>query len=140
MPPRPLPLSLAMMIATIAAGLAVRFAPLGLPPFAVKYGGSTLWAVMIYWLVSTLVPWWRIPPVALLAAAIATAVEFFKLCHSPALDAFRLTLPGVVLLGRIFSLCDILAYWLAITAAALADRCLRPIEPPLGSGKEGIAP
>jgi hypothetical protein len=40
MPSRSLLLSLALMLATIAAGLAVRFAPLGLPLFVVKYGGS----------------------------------------------------------------------------------------------------
>lgn len=49
MPSCPLLLSLALMLATIAAGLAVRLAPLGLPLFVVKYGGSMLWALMVYW-------------------------------------------------------------------------------------------
>ncbi len=31
-------------IVTLAVGLAVRFAPLELPVFVVKYGGSTRWA------------------------------------------------------------------------------------------------
>jgi hypothetical protein len=82
------------MAATVAAGLVVRFAHLGLPTFVVKYGGSTMWALMIYWIVSTLLPLWPIVAVALLGGAVATAVEFLKLCHWPALDAFRLTLPG----------------------------------------------
>jgi hypothetical protein len=103
-----------------------RFAPLGLPQFVVKYGGSMLWALMIYWIVSALLPrWQRLLSVAMLAAAIATAVEFLKLYHSTALDAFRHTLPGILLLGRIFSVWDILAYWLAISAGVLADSALR---------------
>jgi hypothetical protein len=118
---RPIAISLALMLATIAAGLAVRFASLNLPPFIVKYGGSTLWALMIYWLLSTLLPTWRIIPVALLAGAVAAAVEFLKLYRSPSLDAFRHTLPGIILLGRYFSVWDILAYWLAIFVGALLD-------------------
>src|ERR1700756_915018 len=99
------------MFATIVAGLVVRFAHLGLSPFVVKYGGSTLWALMIYWIASTVLPRWRIPAVVLLAGSFGTAIEFGKLYHSPGLDAFRLTLPGIVVLGRFFSVWDILAYW-----------------------------
>jgi len=88
------------MFLTVGAGLAIRFVPLGLPYFVVKYGGSMFWALMIYWIVSTL------------------------LCHAPALDAFRLTLPGILLLGRFFSVWDIVAYWLAISIGAIIDRAL----------------
>ena len=125
---RPLLLSLVLLLGTIIGGLAVRFAPLGLPPAIVKYGGSALWALMIYWIVSTLLPAWRIRSVALLAAAIATAVEFGKLYHSAWLDEFRHTLAGVLLLGRFFSVWDLVAYWLAISIGALVDRRLRPAE------------
>ena len=90
-----------------------------------KYGGSTLWALMIYWIVSTVFSWWRPSAVALVAGVVATAVEFLKLYRSPGLDAFRLTLPGILLLGRYFSIWDILAYWLAILAGALMDRAIR---------------
>ena len=100
---RSLLISFVLMAGTIAAGLAVRFAHLGLPAFVVKYGGSTMWALMLYWTVSTLLPLWRIPTVAVLAGTVATAVEFLKLYHAPGLDTFRLTLPGVLLLGRFFS-------------------------------------
>lgn len=125
MPPRLVVLSLALMLGTVVAGLVVRFAPLGLPPFVVKYGGSTLWALMVYWIVSALLPSWRLFAIALLAGVIATAVEFVKLYHSPALDAFRLTLPGILLLGRFFSVWDIVAYWIAIAVGAFLDRGIR---------------
>jgi Protein of unknown function (DUF2809) len=122
---RRLTISLALMAATVAAGLTFRFAHLGLPQFAVKYGGSTMWALMIYWIVSTVLPWWRISAVVLLAGLLATGVEFAKLYHSPVLDAFRVTLPGTLLLGRFFSVWDIVAYWIAISAGAIMDRRLR---------------
>ena len=52
MPPRSFTRSLMLALVTIAVGLIVRFAPLGLPQFVTKYGGSMLWALMIYWIVS----------------------------------------------------------------------------------------
>ena len=125
MPFRSIGLSLTLMLATILGGLTVRFAPLGLHPFVVKYGGSALWALMVYWIVSTLLPRWRLFAVFLLAGVIATAVEFVKLYHSPGLDTFRLTLPGVLLLGRFFSVWDIVAYWLAISVGVFVDSSIR---------------
>ncbi len=109
----------------MVAGLAVRLLPLGLPDFVVKYGGSMLWAAMIYWIVSTLFPAWRWLNAVFASGVLATAVEFFKLYRSPGIDAFRLTLPGKLLLGRYFSLSDIAAYWGAIVLAALIDNKIR---------------
>ena len=57
---------------------------------------------MIYWIVSAIRPGWPIVKGALASGAAAAAVELFKLYHMPALDAFRLTLPGALLLGRVF--------------------------------------
>src|SRR5580704_2519243 len=125
MTPRPLLRSLLLFGITVAAGLAVRFVPLGLPALVVKYAGSMLWAVMIYWIVSTLLPRGRMVALVLLSGAIATAVEFFKLYHSTAMDAFRLTLPGIVLLGKYFSVWDIVAYWIAIGLGAWVDAWMR---------------
>jgi hypothetical protein len=128
MTPRPLTRSLALLSITLIAGLLVRLVPLGLPPFLVKYAGSMLWALMIYWIVSALFARWRLLPVGLIAGGIAAAVEFLKLYHAPWLDAFRLTLPGILVLGRHFSLWDIVAYWIAIGLGACVDGMLRPGE------------
>ena len=95
--------------------------PLGLPAVLVKYGGSALWAVMVYWLVAFVLPQKAPRFLGLLAAVVAAAVECFKLYHSAGLDAFRLTLAGKLLLGRVFSLQDIAVYWLAIVVAACLD-------------------
>lgn len=123
--PRSLPLSLALLLITVLAGLAVRFAPLGLPGWIVKYGASMLWALVLYWIVSALLPSWSFLRTVVLAGCVATGVEIFKLYRTPALDDFRQTLPGILLLGRSFSVWDILAYWLAIGAGAMLDARLR---------------
>jgi hypothetical protein len=109
-----------MLTATIA-GLIWRLAPLHLPFFFFKYGGSMLWAVALYWLIAAIFP--RLAPreLALLAALAACAVEFSRLVHTPAFDAFRETLAGKLLLGRFFSLKNIAAYWLAIAFTAWLD-------------------
>ena len=109
-------------IATFAIGLAVRFAPLGLPSFVVKYGGSTMWALLVYWVLVFLWPRGRVGWVALAAGVVATLVELQRLYHSPELDAFRHSLAGILLLGNFFSVRDIVAYWLAIAVGAAVDR------------------
>jgi len=126
--PRPLTRSFTLMLATVSLGLAVRFAPLGLPGSIVKYGGSALWALTIYWVVSTLLSRWRLLSLVLISGSLATAVECFKLYRSPGMDAFRRTLPGVLLLGRYFSARDIAAYWIAIGLGAWVDARLRQRE------------
>jgi hypothetical protein len=122
---RPIVLSALLIIETIVAGLTLRLVPLGLPNVFVKYGGSLLWAMMIYWIVSSGRPSWPLTRCALLSAAIALAVELFKLHHTPALEAFRLKLPGKLLLGRVFSLWALIAYGLAIILGVVADRAIR---------------
>lgn len=123
--PRSLTTSAALVALTLAFGLAIRFAPLGLPWPVRKYGGSVLWAAMLYWVISTVLGRVRLPAVALVAEIGAVAVEFFKRVRTPTLDHFRGTLPGILLLGREFSYADILAYTIAILCAFLLDAVLR---------------
>jgi hypothetical protein len=118
-------LSALLIVATIAAGLTIRLAPLGMPNALVKYGGSLLWALMIYWIVSSVRPMRPLTRGAIVSSAVALCVELFKLYHAPLLDAFRLTLPGKLLLGRVFSLWDLVAYAVAIIAGVLADHMIR---------------
>ncbi|MET0674298.1 MAG: DUF2809 domain-containing protein [Bradyrhizobium sp.] len=101
-----------LCLSVIACGLALRGLglQLGLPAFVVKYGGSMLWGTMVFFLVAMTAYRLSHASVALIAALIAIGVELFRLVHSPWLDAFRLTLPGALLLGRIFSLWNMVAY------------------------------
>ena len=112
---------LGLAIATMLAGLVLRLVPLGLPYPLVKWGGSVLWAAMVYWLLAALMPYTRVITVAFAAAVVAGLVESLRLYHSPGLDAFRLTLAGVLLLGRVFSRWHLVAYWAAIAVVSLLD-------------------
>jgi hypothetical protein len=112
-----------LCLLVMMAGLALRLqgSGLGLPAFAVKYGGSILWGTMVFFLVAVAASNLSRPRIALIAAVIAVGVELFRLVHTPALDAFRLTLAGALLLGRIFSAWDIIAYGVGILLGALLD-------------------
>jgi len=112
-------------LCTIAAGLAIRLVPLGLTYSIVKYGGSTIWGAMVYALVAACAPSARICTAFLVSVIIAALSEFFRLYHTPELDAFRMTLAGALLLGRVFSVWNIVAYSVGIALAALADTAFR---------------
>ena len=113
-----------LCLVIIVSGLALRgfgFS-LGLSAFIVKYGGSLLWAAMVFFLIAMAASHASRLNVALISAAIAVGVELFRLVHAPWLDAFRLTLPGALLLGRIFSAWNMLAYGVGIVLAIGLDR------------------
>ncbi|CCE10954.1 conserved membrane hypothetical protein [Bradyrhizobium sp. STM 3843] len=116
--------ALGLAVIVIALGLGLRFygRGLGVPAFAVKYGGSVLWATMVYVLLAAFAPRLRPLRVAAIALAIAVVVELVRLVHTPWLDSFRLTLAGALLLGRIFSIWNILAYAVGILLAMEIDR------------------
>lgn len=121
--------TLTILLITIPIGIAWRKLPLGLPWFFFKYGGSFLWAVALYWFIATLFPRLYPKAVAAIAAAAALAVEFSRLVPQPTIDAFRLTLPGQLTLGRYFSFKNIVAYLIAIAVTALFDRQFHPGRP-----------
>jgi len=117
----------AALLLTIVSGLTLRrfgYAA-DLPFLIVKYGGSLLWGSMVYFLLAFvmagLVAGVRPVGVAVLALCLAICVELFRLYHTPWLDAFRLTTAGALLLGRIFSLWNIVAYAIGIAAAYALD-------------------
>ena len=110
-----------LLLVTVPIGLTVRFLPLHLPWFLYKYLGSTLWAVALYWFLAALLPKLRPQSIAIIAITIATLVELSRLIPIAPIDAFRQTLAGTILLGRYFSLKNIVAYILAITLVAALD-------------------
>jgi hypothetical protein len=113
-----------LCLSIMISGLALRRfgLGLGLPVLVVKYGGSLLWATMVFFLVAMAGPARSRSSVALISASIAICVELLRLVHAPWLDAFRLTLAGALLLGRIFSPWNLFAYGVGIALAMLLDR------------------
>ena len=116
----------------IMSGLALRGFGFnwGLSAFVVKYGGSLLWAAMVYFLVAMAASRSSRLNLAFISAVIAVGAELFRLIHAPWLDAFRLTLPGALLLGRIFSAWNMMAYGVGIMLAGGLDRlAVKPFAP-----------
>src|SRR3569833_572172 len=115
---------LGLALAVIVLGLLLRFygPGLGLPAPVVKYGGSVLWGTMVFFMAAALRP--RLPRswIAPLAMAVAVVVELIRLVHTPWLDNFRLTLAGALLLGRIFSVWNIVAYAAGVALGVALDR------------------
>jgi Protein of unknown function (DUF2809) len=124
------------LAAIIILGLGLRRFGLGLgtPAMIVKYGGSTLWGAMVFFLVAIAPPRFSRLRIAGISVAITVGVELFRLVHTPSLDDFRLTLAGALLLGRIFSPWDILAYVAGIGLALGLDHILP------GASSEAPAP
>ncbi len=106
----------------VMLGLGVRFVDIGLPAPVVKYAGSILWGAMVWLLVSAVAPTAAPGMRLLVALAIAVAVECFRLYQTPEVDAFRRTLAGQLLLGRVFALPNIAAYAAGIIVAWLLMR------------------
>jgi hypothetical protein len=120
------------LLITIPIGLAIRLLPFGLPWFLYKYLGSLLWAAALYWFLAALLPKLRSRTIAALAITTATLLELTRLIPIAPVDAFRLTFAGKILLGRFFSIKNIVAYILAITLTAILDQHLiahRPQNP-----------
>lgn len=117
---------LGIALAIIACGVVLRLGgyDIGLPYLLVKYGGSTLWGAMVFFLLATLLSRQPLVRLALIAIVVAALTEFSRLYHTAWLDEFRLTLAGALLLGRIFSWWNIAAYTLGIVLAALVEALL----------------
>jgi hypothetical protein len=110
------------VVALAAVGIVWRMAPLGLPYVWWATGGDVVWGAMLVPLVGAVCVGAERPAITgMVAAAIAVAAEYQRLWHSPGLDAFRQSLAGELLLGRVFNARHILAYWTGIVLALLAQ-------------------
>ena len=78
---------------------------------------------MVYVLVALIRPNGKPDHNFILASAIALLVEFSRLYHASWLDEFRRTSVGALLLGRLFSPWNMLAYLIGILAARIGDAC-----------------
>ena len=93
---------------------------LGLPIFVIRHGGNVAWGAMLFCiLAAVLVGVSGRPCIAGASSLVAIGSELFRLFHAPALDAFRLTLAGALLIGRVFSIWNMIDYEIGIVFAAL---------------------
>ena len=94
---------------------------MGLPYPVAKYGGSILWAGMVYFGLRALFPSPRAVRVAVFAAILTALGELTQLVSMPGFDELRATPIGHLMFGRTFDWPDIAAYWIGIGLAAAGD-------------------
>jgi hypothetical protein len=114
-----------LVLAVIVAGLLWRASFMPLPPSVAKYGGYTLWSLMVFLGLGFLLARASTLVVALLALTFSWGVEFSQLYQAPWIDAIRATLPGRLVLGSTFNLPDLPAYALGVGLGAWAEWRLR---------------
>lgn len=119
------PIYLAVAVVCIGVGLLLRWPALGLPWAVGKYGGSMLWAAMVYFGLRVLLPKQQVMLVGVAAAVLAALGEMTQLFSMPGFDQFRDTTIGHLIFGRTFALEDIVAYWIGIAVAAFCDGLAR---------------
>ena len=95
-----------------------------MPAFLAEYAGDTLWALMLFLLVSTLLAGRPIPARAAISFAIAFLVEISQLYHAPWIDSIRQTSLGGLVLGFGFLWTDLVCYSAGIAIGALTEWAL----------------
>ena len=92
-----------------------------LPPFVAEYAGDTLWALMLFFLVSMLLAGRPIRVRATISLALAFMVEFSQLYHAPWIDSIRQTTLGGLVLGSGFLWTDLVCYSVGIAFGACLE-------------------
>ena len=112
-------------VAVTFIGLASRRYQTVLPVFVGEYAGDTLWALMLFLLVSTLLAGRTVMSRATISLVLAFLVEISQLYHAPWIDSIRHTTLGGLVLGFGFLWTDLVCYTVGIIIGALAECGLR---------------
>ena len=108
-------------VVVLVTGLASRRFRSHLPHFLAEYAGDTLWALMVYLVVSLLLAGRPIVVRAIIALVLAFLVEISQLYHAPWIDAIRQTTLGGLVLGFGFLWTDLICYSVGIALGALFE-------------------
>ncbi len=112
-------------VAVTIVGLASRRYQAVLPVFVGEYSGDTLWALMLFLLVSTLLADRTVMSRAKISLVLSFLVEISQLYHAPWIDRIRDTTLGGLVLGFGFLWTDLVCYTVGIIIGALAECGLR---------------
>lgn len=108
-------------MALVALGLASRRHAAALPDFIALYAGDTLWALLVYTLLTLACPRAAIPTRAMSALAFAFAIEASQLYRAPWIDALRASRLGALVLGSGFLWSDLACYTAGIACGAAVE-------------------
>lgn len=112
-------------IATVAIGLLVFRGGIGLAAVPRDILGDALWATMMVWWVSAIVPARSLMVRAAISLGLCYFVEISQLIRAPWLDRLRASALGHLVLGSGFDPRDLVAYAGGVLVAVAIDRMLR---------------
>lgn len=110
-----------LVVCIIPVGLASRAFPFWLPTALGKYPGDCLWAVMVFFGLGVIFPRLTTLRLACLALAFSFTIETLKLCPWSWLSSMRQTAIGHLVLGRVFTWQNYLAYSIGIACASIVE-------------------
>jgi len=108
-------------IIVVGFGLASRRYGAYLPEFIASYAGDTLWALLVFLLISAVTPKTRLRNRATVALVISYLVEISQLYHAPWIDGIRHTTLGGLVLGFGFLWSDLVCYAVGVGIGLLFD-------------------
>ena len=111
----------------IATGLLWRSSLFSLPISLRKYGGDTLWSLMVFFGLGWLFPRLPMRVRAALALLFSFVVETSQLYHEPWIDAIRSTRLGALAIGSVFNWPDFPAYTLGVLIGVALEFLVRAI-------------
>jgi hypothetical protein len=92
------------------------------PSFLAKYGGDSLWALVVFLVFGFVFRRSSTVRIGLGAVCFAWFVEFLQLYHAPWIDVIRSTRLGRLVLGSSFNSPDLIAYVVGIALGAFTER------------------
>lgn len=119
-----LPYACAAILVAIA-GLFTRSRWMPRPNFVAEFGGDTLWALLVFWIVCFLFPAMSTARVAIAAGTFSAGIECSQILHAPWLEALRSTLFGRLVLGQGFLWSDLVCYATGIAIGVLLELARR---------------
>ena len=105
----------------IGMGLLWRSGILGLPNFIAKYGGDSLWALVVFLCFGFVSPRSSTVRISFIALCVAWSVEFLQLYHAPWIDGIRSSRLGGLVLGNTFNSPDLMAYVMGIALGTFVE-------------------
>ena len=109
-----------LIVITLMSGLASRYFD-GLPTWFSSHAGDALWAMLVYWLWTLILPRQAVWKIALIALSSAFLVEFSQLYQAEWINALRQNTLVALVIGRGFLWIDLLRYSVGIACAAGLD-------------------
>ncbi len=115
----------------IISAFATRSGSPLIPALVAKYGGDTLWALMVFLVIRFIAPGWSPFRAAAIALIISYLGEISQLYHAPWIDHIRSYRLGGIILGFGFLWSDLVCYTVGILSGAFVEWLLRTVFAPI---------